>query len=204
MSEKIQITLIGKDDVLAAILAEQTKGKVEFDLHLAADIQNAPPTSDVWVLTNNAASPQLDDAPLCIRVTDDEEDGDLTFKKPLRLAQFLDTALSGAKLRRRKQPRALDTNYVFKPFARLVENTATKNTVVLTEKEASFLCAILDAGDTGLLRKDAMTQLWGYHPDAESHAVDTTLYRLRQKLQELGDVDKHLVNEGGIYRWKNA
>ncbi|MDX1921594.1 MAG: winged helix-turn-helix domain-containing protein [Alphaproteobacteria bacterium] len=209
MSEKIQITLIGKDDVLAAVLAEQAKGQMggvrDFDFMVAVSVSEASPASDVWVLPRAMPVPALEQMPLCIRIANADEapqpSDDIVFIKPFRLAQLLDVMLSGAKLRRRKQPRALGDAHVFHPFARLVEATASGQNVSLTEKEASFLCAVLDAGQNGLSRKDAMTELWGYHPDAESHAVDTTLYRLRQKLQELGSFDAHLVNEGGVYKW---
>lgn len=210
MAEKIQITLLGKDDVLAAILAEQAKGKREYDFAVAADAssaQNADVSADVWVLPARMTLPQSDTNPLCIRIAEagesDVAGDDIVFTKPVRLPALLDAAISGAKLRRRKQPRALAATHIFQPFARSVEETETGRSVTLTEKEASFLCAVLDAGQKGLSRKDAMTELWGYHPDVDSHAVDTTLYRLRQKLQELGNIDTALVNEGGIYRWRN-
>ncbi len=217
MSEKIQITLIGKDDVLASILAEQARGHAggqagdhvkgarAFDFVAVASVSDASPQSDVWVLPQGMHVPALEQMPLCICIAaagEARQPGDGTvFTKPLRLAQVLDVALSGARLRRRKQPRALGQTHMFHPFARLIEETASGRGVTLTEKEASLLCAVLDSGEKGLSRKDAMTELWGYHPDAESHAVDTTLYRLRQKLQELGSIDAHLVNEGGVYKW---
>jgi Transcriptional regulatory protein, C terminal len=213
MPEKIHIALIGKDDVLAELMAEQAKTSPDFEFsysefsysEFSDGDDTAAQAADVWLLGAGAKPPTQDDAPLCIRIVDHDvvpaSDG-LVFTKPIRLAQLLDVALGSAKLRRRKQPRALGAQHMFHPFARLVENTITWQQVVLTEKEAGFLCAILDAGDKGLQRKDAMTQLWGYHPDVESHAVDTALYRLRQKLQEVGDCDTALVNEGGVYFWR--
>ncbi|NDE90965.1 MAG: helix-turn-helix domain-containing protein [Alphaproteobacteria bacterium] len=186
--EKIHITLIGKDDVLAAILAEQGAAKPGFQFSIAPDSASADPASDVFLLCDNAAP--SDGGPLCIPIT-----------KPIKLAPLLDSAISGAQLRRLKQPRNLDEHCIFKPFARIIDNVATGRSVSLTEKEACFLCAILDTGTTGLQRKDAMTQLWGYHPDADSHAVDTTLYRLRQKLQEVGGLDPCLINDASVYKW---
>lgn len=222
MSERIHIAQIGTDDVLAAILMEQAghnlegrkseKANFDFDFTMVSDATNAHPTADVWILAGRVATPVITDAqqaPLCIRINEKGEPhplDEIVFEKPFRLAQLLDVALSGAKLRRKKQPRMLNAAYEFHPFARKVIQTATSQSVILTDKEASLLCAVLDAGENGLQRKDAMTELWGYHPDVDSHAVDTTLYRLRQKLQELGDIEtglvNALVNENGIYRWK--
>ncbi len=214
MSERIHIAQIGKDEALAAILAEQAgakseKNKFNFEFSVVADAASAPASADVWLLIGNTPSPAQDDAqqaPLCIRITHKGDAApsreDIVFEKPLRLAQLLDTALSSAKLRRKKQSRPLNATHEFHPFARKVVESATGESVMLTEKEASLLCAILDADKDGLQRKDAMIELWGYHPDVDSHAVDTTLYRLRQKLQELGDIDRALVNENGVYRWR--
>ena len=217
MSERIHIAQIGTDDVLAAILAEQAAGpeklkheksKLDFEFSVVADAANAPPQADVWILAGNVIAPTIADvqtAPLFIRITeknDAQHPEEIIFEKPVRLAQLLDAALSSAKLRRKKQARALNASYEFHPFARKVIETASGRSVILTDKEAGLLCAVLDAGMGGLQRVNAMTELWGYHPDVDSHAVDTTLYRLRQKLQELGDIDHALVNENGVYRWK--
>lgn len=226
MSERIHIVQIGKDDALAAIMAEQAgstqasskaeKNKFDFEFSVAADIANATVLADVWVLVGDTQSPQWGDvqqSPFCIRIYEKSHASQVGdepsfekphLEKPLRLAQLLDTAFSSAKLHRRKQPRALNAAYEFQPFARRVVETQTGRSIGLTDKEASLLCAVLDAGEDGLQRKDAMTELWGYHPDVDSHAVDTTLYRLRQKLQELGGIEAALVNEGGFYRWKMA
>lgn len=209
MSGPIHIAQIGTDEALAAILAEQSKGRFGFEFTAVADIATAPQGADVWIVVGDVQIPTAagDDAPLCIRIVDagvTPTGDEIYFAKPIRLAQMLDTALTSAKLRRRKQPRALNAAVTFQPFARKVIESASGRAVILTEKEAGLLCAILDAGADGLLRKDAMTELWGYHPDVDSHAVDTTLYRLRQKLQELGNIDAALMNEGGVYKWKMA
>ncbi|MBY0428213.1 MAG: helix-turn-helix domain-containing protein [Alphaproteobacteria bacterium] len=215
MSERIHIAQIGTDDVLAAILAEQAgvaekakseKTKIHFEFTQLANGAEIPTTADVLILAGNVPTPSdMTHAPLCIRVSEKSEalhSEEIVFEKPFRLAQLLDAALSSAKLRRKKQMRMLNASHEFHPFARKVMETTSGRAVILTDKEASLLCAILDAGAGGLQRIHAMTELWGYHPDVDSHAVDTTLYRLRQKLQELGDMDAALVNENGIYHWK--
>jgi Transcriptional regulatory protein, C terminal len=206
LQDKVHITLIGQSDgqdaVLAEILAEQSKTKPEFDFVTATDSASASTHSDVWLVCNenNPAHP----SPLCIRIYEKNAvpSAELYFVKPFRLAELLETAITRAKLRRMKQPRKLNSGFIFKPFARLIENVANGQNVTLTEKEASFLCAVLDTGDAGLPRMQAMTEIWGYHPDAQSHAVDTTLYRLRQKLDELGADSARLINEGGLYKWQ--
>lgn len=56
--------------------------------------------------------------------------------------------------------------------------------VELTEKEYDLLHALYHAGEDGITKEDLLHHVWGYHPDTETHTLDTHLYRLRQKLTE--------------------
>ena len=55
----------------------------------------------------------------------------------------------------------------------------------LTEKETELLAYLQRAGANGEDREGLLAELWKYHPDAETHTLDSHLYRLRQKLAEL-------------------
>lgn len=214
--------LIGRDPALASILKEYAAGQegMRFevaeknDATLDADILFFS-AEDVGTLThcckwalafkqqgNTARIPLLI---LAKTLPEPEEEAaelgfHAVFKKPLRLAAVLDTAFSAWRLGRLKQPRALSPQVVFNPFTRALEDKAKGLSVSLTEKEAGFLLATLLAGDKGLPREKALTEIWGYHRDADSHAVETTVYRLRQKLQQCFGNQEALVSEGGAYR----
>ncbi len=204
MSSPVYIVQIGKDEALAALLAEQAGGTFQF--MAVADITMAPAHADVMVFVDNAPGLATPTDSLCFRITNAQDTSphvdEHVFIRPFRLAQFLDMALSHATLRRKKQPRPLNEGYDLHPFARIIVELRTHRHLVLTERETRLLCAVFDAGTSGLQRKDAMTQLWDCHPDVDSHAVDTTVYRLRQKLQEFGELDAFLIHEGGAYKWK--
>lgn len=209
MNEKLHIALTGRDDVLAAILAEQAGAKNAFDFSYLPQGLGGKDDFDVIIKTlpalpeSQPESEQENTLPVFF-VLEKKEQGmsaPNVFYKPIKLAAFLDDVLTTARLRCIKQPRLLAPGIFFNPFQREIVEPAQKRCVLLTEKEAQFLLAVLDAGRTGLSRSMAMTQIWGYHPEVDSHAVDTNLYRLRQKMLEIPVLSEALRNEGGVYKW---
>ena len=53
---------------------------------------------------------------------------------------------------------------------------------VFTDKERAVLDALHAAGATGLSVAELATQVWGLHPETDTHTVETHVWRLRQKL----------------------
>jgi DNA-binding response OmpR family regulator len=52
----------------------------------------------------------------------------------------------------------------------------------LTEKEAEILAALLRAPSREIERDAVMREIWRYHDAAQSHTMETHIYRLRRKL----------------------
>jgi DNA-binding response OmpR family regulator len=121
------------------------------------------------------------------------------FRKPLRLAALLDAGFSHLRMAALKSPRKLSPNVVFNPFTRTLEDKAGGRSEILTPKEADFLLALMEAGEAGLSREAALTRIWGYHREVDSHAVETALWRLRRKLESLFGADKVLESRDGAY-----
>jgi hypothetical protein len=63
---------------------------------------------------------------------------------------------------------------------------ADSHTVALTEKEVAILLYLAEAaatGKPGVPRDELLHRVWGYHPDASTHTLETHIYRLRQKIE---------------------
>lgn len=55
--------------------------------------------------------------------------------------------------------------------------------VRLTEKEAEILICLYSAGGKTVSRDDLLRMVWAYAPEAETHTLETHIYRLRQKIE---------------------
>ena len=73
--------------------------------------------------------------------------------------------------------------------------------VPLTEKEVEILVTLAtQASATNPLPRAAlMDTVWGYSPEADTHTLETHVYRLRQKLEGAGVPALLLTGEGGYY-----
>lgn len=124
------------------------------------------------------------------------------FKKPFRLLELLDRAATSQRLLHLKTLRALGGQVTFDPFNQKLEDKKRGVTQTLTARESMFLMAVVEAGEKGLSRAQAATDVWGFHADVDSHAVETTAYRLRQKLQTLFGESLPLHSRDGAYVWE--
>ncbi len=194
----IQFGFYGESPALAALLAEQLAGRtgVAFQVLEAGDLARA----DILVIANRDVGDIA--APNQTRVWIGKGAPAFAaaakFDMPVQLAAVLDAAFTHYRLAKIKTPRALGPGMVFDPFTRMLTGNAGKEN--LSEREASFLLALADAGENGITRQDAVTEVWGWQAGVESHAVETTAYRLRQKMQAACGEKLQLVAEKGSYR----
>lgn len=81
--------------------------------------------------------------------------------------------------------------FYFDASLRLITNLKSAKAIPLTEKETDIL-AFLAQTDNHQCTKEMMLQsVWGYHPDAETHTLESHFYTLKQKL---GQDIVHLLN----------
>ena len=73
--------------------------------------------------------------------------------------------------------------------------------VPLTEKEGEILAYLATAAsaDRPAPRAALMDAVWGYSPEADTHTLETHVYRLRQKLEAAGVPALLLTGEGGYH-----
>lgn len=70
----------------------------------------------------------------------------------------------------------------------------------LTDREAALLEALIRAPDHKLERADLLERVWGYHKEAETHTLETHIYRLRRKIERDAAIPRVLLTEGSAYR----
>ncbi|MBV9538793.1 MAG: response regulator transcription factor [Acidisphaera sp.] len=90
--------------------------------------------------------------------------------------------------------------FLFRPATRTLQDPTSSRRIRLTDKEAAVLRFLCRAEGRAVSRQTLLREVWGYHPSADSHTVETHIYRLRRKLElETGRV-RMLTNVGGGYR----
>jgi DNA-binding winged helix-turn-helix (wHTH) protein len=73
-------------------------------------------------------------------------------------------------------------NYILDKNARKLIN---KNlSVILTEKEIQLL-ELLNKKSNNISKKEILNSVWKYSSDADTHTVETHIYRLRKKIKEI-------------------
>ena len=77
--------------------------------------------------------------------------------------------------------------FLFRPNHRCLTVKKDGTVIQLTEKESDLLTSLMVAFPTPLSRDDLLERVWKYHPDTETHTVESHIYALRQKLGPLAD-----------------
>jgi DNA-binding response OmpR family regulator len=75
-----------------------------------------------------------------------------------------------------------------------LKNLRTNETQRITEKECQLLHFFYQNMGTELSKEILLKEIWSYHPDAETHTLETHIYRLRQKLEEDPNTPQVLLN----------
>jgi DNA-binding response OmpR family regulator len=94
--------------------------------------------------------------------------------------------------------------YIFRPAAKLLQDTVGGRRIRLTEKEAAVLKYLYRAEGRPIGRDVLLREVWGYNPNTDSHTVETHIYRLRRKVEPDPGRITLLINEGGGYRLCDA
>lgn len=72
--------------------------------------------------------------------------------------------------------------------------------IALSERERDLMIELLNAGDKGCSRDSLLHKIWGYKADLETHALETQIYRLRQKIEMTPDKPARLVTIENGYK----
>lgn len=118
--------------------------------------------------------------------------------KPFRLADVV-TALMRLVTRPRD---VLLGAYTLHVAARQLDMGGQRHET-LTEKEVAILLRLAEA-QSALSKEALLHDVWGYHPDATTHTLETHIYRLRQKLEKNPDKPQFLLTTEEGYRLQLA
>jgi len=91
--------------------------------------------------------------------------------------------------------------YVFTPGMKQLTTNDGKR-IRLTEKETSILKYLYRAGGKPVARDELLDRVWGYHREANTHTLETHIYRLRQKIEPDPGKARLLITDTGGYRLK--
>ena len=92
--------------------------------------------------------------------------------------------------------------FILIPAENLLIHQTSAAEIRLTDKERLLLRFLHEAGDKGIARKTLLKDVWGYADDAETHTLETHIYRLRQKME--AHTDHNLIKVvDGIYKIDN-
>ncbi len=70
--------------------------------------------------------------------------------------------------------------------------------VTLTEKEINLLELFLNSKNP-ISKNDILSLVWHYSADADTHTVETHIYRLRKKINKIFSDDKFILNDKDGY-----
>lgn len=90
--------------------------------------------------------------------------------------------------------------YVFSPSEKTLCE-GEKDAIPLTDRETDILIFLARHAQGGPVSRDALLKnVWRYHEDADTHTLETHIYRLRQKMERRADAPEVLVTAEGGYK----
>ena len=128
-----------------------------------------------------AAELRIEDGKLQVLAGDQEIE---SYALPLRLPALMNDLLwfFTERLERANSAIPLGGEYVLHPHEfRLSQGELS---VTLTGREIAMLQFMAKAGECS--KENLLSDVWRYHPDSDTHTVETHLWRLRQKLANAG------------------
>lgn len=73
-------------------------------------------------------------------------------------------------------------DFIFTGATRQLIHKKSNQTFRLTEKETALLVYLYQQSPHLVSKEELLTEVWSYHPQTETHTVETHIYGLRQKI----------------------
>lgn len=125
--------------------------------------------------------------------------------KPFRLGVLL--ARLHAHIRQYEHgtdPSMIIGPYEFRPGVKLLVERSNDRKIRLTDKETSVLKRLHQSQGQSVSRSLLLREVWNYSTAAETHTLETHIYRLRQKMERDPKNAEILITTGDGYRLNAA
>jgi len=121
-----------------------------------------------------------------------------TFAKPFRLGHLITRIRYHIETAPLLRGRIITFGgYRLEPQNRRLFHEKKSDPIRLTEKETALLVYLADC-KAPATRQDILASVWGYDEHIDTHTLETHVYQLRRKLDEVGE--NWLICEAGAYR----
>jgi DNA-binding response OmpR family regulator len=90
--------------------------------------------------------------------------------------------------------------YTFRPSAKLLVGTNSKQRIRLTSKEVDILKLLYRHANRAVSRQVLLDEVWGYNAGVTTHTLETHIYRLRQKTESDPTNCRLIMTAPGGYR----
>ena len=88
----------------------------------------------------------------------------------------------------------------FKKNKKIIINEKTKESVHLTEKEASLLKHLYEHKNQVISKKDLLNNVWDFNEKINTHTLETHIYRLKKKIGKIENkINFSFLNKDGGY-----
>ncbi|MEO1039069.1 MAG: response regulator transcription factor [Pseudomonadota bacterium] len=225
MSAKKTLLLVDDDNELRETLAEQFAYDDEFEV-MTADAarpgMELAQSEHVDLILFDVGLPDMDGREACrllrkagvatpiILLTAQSSDADHVLglrsgaddflAKPISFVVLLERVQNQLRRHEQSEDAVLQVGpYQFRPSMKLLVDEQDKK-IRLTEKETNILKYLYRAGGQPISREELLDKVWGYHREANTHTLETHVYRLRQKIEPNPQTARLLITESGGYR----
>jgi DNA-binding response OmpR family regulator len=124
-----------------------------------------------------------------------------TIVKPFKMSRLTDE-IDGLLTERRDKlmvPTRIG-EYLFLEDESLLFGPDDRKKIRLTEKETAILIRLSAANGESVSRNTLLEEVWGYKAGIDSHTLETHIYRLRKKIEELGSNSSFLKTSRDGYK----
>lgn len=109
--------------------------------------------------------------------------------KPMRFGELLARIRSQLRQFRTSDDVRFTAHFLdFIPANKTLAAPHNQRIITLTEKETLILKRLFRSWPDSVSRDNFLQEIWGYHNDITTHTLETHIYRLRQKIARLTDI----------------